>query len=115
MPTASWSWTTAAISRATSAGPKPTRSASISTAAVQPTPSAVRSCSTASSGPRVSTVAVPPPASAIFTASSTAQLSCGLTVNPTNRASTDCASAVSSTSPDESGTRFTHTRTLVIL
>ena len=86
----------------------------IKTAAVQPTPNAERSCSTASSGPRVSTVAVPPPASAIFTASSTAQLSCGLMVNPTNRASTLCASAASSTSPEESGTRFTHTSTLVI-
>ena len=46
VPAASWSRTTAAISRATSAGPSVTGSASTSTAAVQPTPSAERSCST---------------------------------------------------------------------
>jgi hypothetical protein len=40
-------------------GPNPTGSAPISTAAEQPNPSAVRSRSTASSGPRVNTVAVP--------------------------------------------------------
>ena len=45
-----------------------------------PNASAERSCSTASAGPTVSTVAVPPPASATRMASSTAQVSCALIV-----------------------------------
>ena len=65
-------------------------------------------------GPRVSTVAVPPSAPAIRTASSTAQFSCALTVKPTNRASSACSSAVSSTSPAASGTRLMQTSTFVM-
>ena len=48
------------------------------------------------------------------TASSTAQFSWALTVNPTNRASRACSSAVSSTSPAASGTRLMQTSTFVM-
>ena len=51
--------TTAASSWATSAGPSVAGSASTSVAAVQPTPRAERSCSTASAAPTVTTVAAP--------------------------------------------------------
>ena len=61
-PAASWSRTTAAISRATSAGPKVCGVGQHMGAAVQPTASACRSCSTASASPRVTTVAAPPSA-----------------------------------------------------
>ena len=52
-PAASWSRTTAAISRATSAGPSAAGRPRRGSAAVQPTASAARSCSTASASPRV--------------------------------------------------------------
>src|SRR4051812_13596803 len=113
-PAASWSATTCAISWATSAGPSDTGSASTCTAPVQPTPSAVRSCSTESAAPTESTLALPPVAVATCTASSTAHASWLLIVKPTKRASADCASSVSSTSPEKSGTRFTQTSTSVI-
>ena len=103
--------TTAAISCATSAGPSVAGSASTSTAAVQPTPSADRSCSTASAGPTDATVAVPSVAEVTCTAISTAHWSWSLVVKPTKRASTDWLSSVSSTSPETSGTRLTQTRT----
>ena len=50
----------------------------------------------------------------ICTASSTAHSSCGLIVKPAYRPSTAWASSVSTTSLEESGTRFTQTSTLPI-
>src|SRR5690348_13793968 len=105
------SCTTAAISRATSAGPSRAGSASTCTAAPQPRASALRSWSTASGGPTVSTVTRPPVASASRIASSTAHSSCGLTVKPTCRPSTACASSVSRIWLEESGTRLMQTST----
>ena len=69
-----------------------------------------RSCSAASGGPRVSTVALPPCCSTRRTASSTAHSSCGLTVNPDIRVSTSCSSAVTTILPPTIGTRLTQTR-----
>ncbi len=79
-----------------------------------PTPRAERSCSTESAEPIVSTVTWPSVAAATCTPSSTAHWSWLLIVKPTKRASADCASSVSSTSPEKSGTRFTQTSTSVI-
>ena len=76
---------------------------------MQPTASDVRSCSTASASPRVSTVASPPSAAVTCAASSTAHSSCALIVKPAKRPSTDWLSSVSTTSLVESGTRFTQT------
>src|SRR6478735_539716 len=113
-PAASWSRTTAAISRATSAGPKRAGSASTCVAAVQPTASADRSCSTASASPSVSTEACPPVAPATCTASSTAHSSWVLVVKPAYRPSTAWPSSVRTTSPVESTTRLMQTRTSVM-
>ena len=81
---------------------------------MQPTARAERSCSTASASPRVITAALPPVAAATWTASSTAHSSWVLTVKPAYRPSTDWASSVRTTSPDESTTRFTQTSTSVM-
>src|SRR6478672_3979710 len=110
-PASAWSRTTAAISRATSAGPNRAESASTWVAAVHPTARADRSCSTASASPRVSTLARPPVAAATWTASSTAHSSWLLIVKPAYRPSTAWASSVSTTSPDESTTRLMQTST----
>ena len=104
--------TTAAISRATSAGPNACESATTWVAAVQPTARAARSCSTASASPSVITEAPgPSAAAAICTASSTAHSSWALIVKPANRPSTPWASSVSTTSLEESTTLFTQTST----
>ena len=75
VPAASWARTTSAIAAATSAGPYDAPSASTRRAAVHPSASALRSCSTASEEPSVSTVAWPPVSFAVLIASSTAQSS----------------------------------------
>ena len=64
--------TNCAIAAATSAGPNCSESASMCTARVQPTAMASRSCSTASPGPRSAPSRVPPVASAVWIAISTA-------------------------------------------
>ena len=75
---------------------------------------ASRSCSAAASGPSVRTVELPPCASTMRTASSTAHSSCGLTVNPRYRVSISCSSAVRVTRPPVAGTRLTQTRTFTL-
>src|SRR5690606_29475477 len=79
-------------------------------ASVQPTASASRSCSTESEEPSASTPTEPSVACAVCTASSIAHSSCALTVCPRLLASTDCSSAVSTTSPEVSGTLLMQTR-----
>lgn len=113
-PVAAFARTTSAIARATSAGPKAAGSASMWTAAVTPTDSASRSWSTDSAPPRVSTVADPWVASAIWVASSTAHSSCGLIVDPVIVASMPRPSAVMTGSVVACGTRLTHTSTSAI-
>src|SRR5689334_630598 len=74
---------------------------------------ASRSWSAASSDPSARTVVVPPPASTIRTASSTAHSSCGLTVKARNFVSIARSSGVSVILPAVAGTRLTQTRMFI--
>ena len=98
------------MAAAVAAGPNSRPSVSSSTARLAPRAMASRSCSTAASGPRVSTETPPPRRSVICTASSTAHSSCGLIENPDIRVSTSCPSGVTAIVPPTVGTRLTQTR-----
>ena len=74
------------------------------TARVQPTARASRSCSTASAGPRVSTVAAPPVASAIWIGDLDRRTPrAGWSCSPTWRASTACCPRTAGPGPERLG------------
>ena len=98
------------MAAAVAMGPNSRPSVSSSTARPAPSARAPRSCSIATSGPRVSTDTEPPARSVICTASSTAHSSCGLMENPDIRVSTSCPSGVTAILPPTVGTRLTQTR-----
>ena len=75
-----------------------------------PTATAARSCSTASAGPTVSTVTVPPVAEAVPIASSTAHSSCEDMVWPSPESSMPVPVSSRVTLPAMSGTRLMQTR-----
>ena len=96
-----------AVACASGSGP----STATSTARSTPTETAYRSCSSASGGPRVSTVLDPPCCSTRRMASSTAHSSCGLVVKPRFFVSMPWLSGVSVMRAPGAGTRLTHART----
>src|SRR5262249_49239365 len=101
------------IASAVAAGLHSVPSVASSIAFSMPIAIASRSWSAASSGPSVRTVVVPPPASTIRTASSTAHSSWGLTVNARNFVSIARSSGVNVIFPAVAGTRLTQTRMFI--
>src|SRR5262249_41413478 len=102
--------TTSAIAPAVAIGPHSEPSVCSNTPLCAPSASMSRTWSAASGGPSVSTVTVPPIRSVIWTASSTAHSSCGLTVKPDMVTSTSSPSGVTAIAPPTIGTRFTQTQ-----